>query len=284
MSIAISVRVNDGFAIATDSATRLVDEQGQTVNIFNTANKMIHLATGLPIGMLFWGAGNIGDVSMVSVTKDFRRILLHGDENGNGKLDRANFSVLGLAEQAREYIYDRIYRSTFDIEAGGPFPAIGLYTYGFGTGDKVGREFLFHINSDGSCTQPVEFNANGRTGILTLDADESAQRLITGISGQAKSVFRDLGFDDGDAAKTVATIQSKLNANLVHPSMSIKDATDLATFLVKTAIEFERFQAGPTTIGEPLEVAAITRREGFKWIARQMFFSMDLNPVASASL
>jgi hypothetical protein len=60
--------------------------------------------------------------------------------------------------------------------------------------------------------------------------------------------------------------------------MPIKDAIDLAAFMVETTIRFVGFNMRAATVGEPIEVGAITKHEGFKWVKRKLFFSEELNP------
>ena len=50
-----------------------------------------------------------------------------------------------------------------------------------------------------------------------------------------------------------------------------------ASLRVDCTIGFQRFMPGPDTVGGPVEVAAITKHEGFKWIARKHYFSRGLN-------
>jgi hypothetical protein len=47
---------------------------------------------------------------------------------------------------------------------------------------------------------------------------------------------------------------------------------------VDTAIQFSRFMPGPQTVGGPIEIAAISKHEGFKWVQRKHYYTRDLNP------
>jgi hypothetical protein len=60
--------------------------------------------------------------------------------------------------------------------------------------------------------------------------------------------------------------------------MPIQDAIDLAHFLVDATIQFVRFSPGSPTVGGPIEIATITKHEGFKWVARKHYFESRLNP------
>lgn len=56
-------------------------------------------------------------------------------------------------------------------------------------------------------------------------------------------------------------------------AMPIRDAVDLARFLVETTIGFVKFSiARPKTVGGSITIAAITKHEGFRWVQRQNGF------------
>ena len=61
MTIAVSVRVNDGVVLAADSATTLIGpgspDGGRVLNVYNNANKVFNLLKGAPIGLMTWGLG-----------------------------------------------------------------------------------------------------------------------------------------------------------------------------------------------------------------------------------
>ena len=64
---------------------------------------------------------------------------------------------------------------------------------------------------------------------------------------------------------------------MVNRVMPIQDAIDLAIFLVETAANYSKFTPGDNKIGGPIEVATITKYEGFKWIKRKNYYDKVLN-------
>lgn len=66
--------------------------------------------------------------------------------------------------------------------------------------------------------------------------------------------------------------------NLILAAAPVQDAIDLARFMVETTKGFTRFAtARPKTVGGPVEVAAITKHEGFQWVQRKHFYPRELN-------
>ena len=73
-----------------------------------------------------------------------------------------------------------------------------------------------------------------------------------------------------------------LQAPVAFAPMPIQDAIELAEWLVYTATMFARFIPGPASVGGPIEVAAITKHEGFKWIQRKHYYEQNVNPEVRA--
>lgn len=60
--------------------------------------------------------------------------------------------------------------------------------------------------------------------------------------------------------------------------MPFADAIQLAKFLVDVTIGYTRYLLGPDTVGGQVELAGISRHEGFKWVMRKHYYSRELNP------
>jgi hypothetical protein len=65
---------------------------------------------------------------------------------------------------------------------------------------------------------------------------------------------------------------------VVLPAMPLRDAIDLAEFMVDLTVKFSRFKPGAPTVGGPIEIAAISKHEGFRWVQRKYYFTRELNP------
>jgi hypothetical protein len=69
-----------------------------------------------------------------------------------------------------------------------------------------------------------------------------------------------------------------LGKPLITEGMPLQDAIELAEFLVDTTIKYQRFSFDEKMVGGPIEIAAISKYEGFKWIKRKHYYSQELNP------
>ena len=87
----------------------------------------------------------------------------------------------------------------------------------------------------------------------------------------------DAAVGSGLTPEAARELHAKLSPSLFEllfvEAMPIRDAVDLARFLVETTIGFVKFSvARPKTVGGPIAIAAITKHEGFQWVQRQKGF------------
>ena len=80
-----------------------------------------------------------------------------------------------------------------------------------------------------------------------------------------------------DTRSKINELAENLHAYLYLPAMPIQDAIDLAHFLVDAAAKFSHFSLRPATVGGPIEIATITKHEGYKWCTRKHYFSAEFN-------
>ena len=114
---------------------------------------------------------------------------------------------------------------------------------------------------------------------------EAIQRIMLGFSPLIYQVLAEVSGGEGKEPTTTQQLYAQLNqllvtrlsANLVFAPMPIQDAIDLGRFLVHASIMFSRFLPGAQMVGGPIEVAAITKHEGFKWISRKHYYDQSLN-------
>lgn len=108
--------------------------------------------------------------------------------------------------------------------------------------------------------------------IIKADGTEIAPSDMGGLLGQLISAQ----FESKFAANLTAEFEKKFKETIAL--MPKQDLIELAEALVNiTAIE-RRASDDAGTVGGPIDVALITRAEGFVWIKRKHHFRADLNP------
>jgi hypothetical protein len=285
MSIAVLISVHDGVVLAADSASTLtfgpppgmpapVTAPLLAANVYDNANKIFNLVKGLPIGCITFGSGNIGNASVGTLMKDLRKRLTNNELGFNQK----QYTMKTVADILAQFLADECNKLT-------P-PAVkttinaGFLVGGYSTGGDLGESWSVEIKQ--GVAQPAQKLREPKdAGVSWGGQAEVLQRIMLGFSPQIFEVLAQVSNPPGnpeDVAKNLAPIFSaRCQAPMVFAPMPIQDAIDLARFLVHAASMFSRFLPGPNVVGGPIEIAAITKHEQFKWISRKHYYDQAFN-------
>jgi hypothetical protein len=276
MTIVVTVKINDGIVLAADSATTFSDDKGVAVKIYNNANKVFNLLKGLPIGSLTWGAGGIGAASISTISKDLRRRFSGNDpDHLDWKLDPENYTIEKVAEKAREFIFEELYMGEYGASPPQGY-FLGYKVCGYSSGEPLPE--LWHFTIEGDKCEPPKLIRNQKDFGPNWDGEyEAMDRLILGFGSNFRQLLIGEGLSADQAQAGVMKMVEKLSVPVVLAAMPIQDAIELAAFMVETTIRFVRFNLRAETVGGPVEVAVITKHEGFKWVKRKLFFTSELN-------
>jgi hypothetical protein len=282
VTIAISVKINDGVVLATDSASTVMGATPQglgVINVYDNANKAFNLLKGCPIGAVTWGAGGIGNASISSLVKDFRNLLKEGPEGPDGyRLDQEHYTIEEVAIKLRRFIYDQNYVNIFAALPADQRPGLGFIVAGYSADAALADEYGIVVEQ-GNCGPPYPLRASNESGIFWAGMGESLNRLILGFgTGLPQVLQQNLGVPVNQIPAAMKVIQQALGAQLAISAMPLKDAIDLAEFLADVAIKFSKFSPGANVVGGPIEIAAISKHEGFKWVKRKFYFDRNLTP------
>jgi hypothetical protein len=280
LTIAISVKINDGVVLATDSASTVIGstEQGigGVINVYNNANKAFNLLKGSPIGAVTWGAGAIGNASVSSLVKDFRNLLKHGIDAW--KLNKATYTIEQVAIKLRKFIYEDNYVNAFAALPPDKKPPLGFIVAGYSANAPLADEYGIVIEQ-GNCGPPYPLRKSDESGIFWAGMGEPLNRLVLGFGTALPQVLQqNLGVPPNQIPAAMKVLQQSLGVPLAISGMPLQDAIDLAEFLADVAAKFSRFAPGAPIVGGPIEVAAISKHEGFKWVKRKFYFDRNLTP------
>jgi hypothetical protein len=278
MTVAVVVKVFDGIVLAADSATTLT-LQGGGHQVYNNANKVFHLHRTLPVGAMTWGLGNIGSASISTLAKDLRRRLMGRDPaHVDWLLDAGTYTVQGVADRLVELIYE-LYVTEFAGIAVPPGRAtLGFLVAGYSAEAKESEGWLILI--DGTANRPVPELAIGpdQAGYLAYAQPDATLRLFNGFDPNLPAMI-EAALEPHEWAKVQALLAAGvLQRQPVVPGMPFADAIAFARYLVDVTAGYSHYLLGPDTVGGPVEVAGISRHEGFKWISRKHYYSAQLNP------
>jgi len=280
MTIAISVKVHDGVVLAADSATTLFSPNGGISHVYNNANKILNLykssekkMDGLPIGIITYGLGGIGNSSISTLIKDFRKSLMNNEVKW--KIDIDNYKIEEVANNFKKFIYEDTYKPFFKDNQQPPF--LGFIIAGYSSKTDLAEEWRIEI-LNGECVGPTSVRKKEEVGITWGGESKTINRLVIGFDPLLTNILKEMNFKDEQIIPTLRFIQQRTEAPIVPAAMPIQDAIDLAKFLVETTKNFTRFLPVAPTVGGPVEIATITKHEGFKWIIRKHYFDNQFNP------
>ena len=285
MTIALLIKVNDGLVLASDSATtltmRMPDGTDSVGNIYNNGNKVFNLHKGLPVGGMTWGLGNIGPASIASLAKDLRRRFQGEDAAHNDwAVDPESYEMSEIATQTRRFLYDERFEliEVAARQSGESPPLLGFLVAGYPSGDDGPKAYVMHLGVTGVAN--LEEMIPEESGAAWWGQPEAIARILTGLSVDVPEALLNLGIglDEAQSIAIAQGLKQQLNPQMVPAAMPIQDAIDLAEFLVHATIQYVRFSPGSPTVGGPIEIATITKHEGFRWVRRKHFFDSKLNP------
>lgn len=286
MTIAIAVKVHDGIVLAADSAATLGGVPGpgglmQAAFIYNNANKIFNLVKGLPIGGMVCGSGNIGPSSMATIAKDLRQKMKSPNAPGeNWHVDPGGYTIESVGQKVKAFLEERIAASP------GQKPEGAFFVCGYSTGSPLAECWALELKA-GLVQPPRRVDSPPESGFcFAAGQPEAFHRLVLGIPSGLKDALveklTETGVGaaevDARAEEWITRVRERAGVSVIPPAMPIQDAIDLAEFLAKTSCGFSRFTPGATTIGGPIDIAAITKHEGFKWVQRKHYFPKKFNP------
>jgi hypothetical protein len=272
MTVLVSVKINDGVVMAADSASSFASGM-----VYRHADKIVNLRQGLPIGAMVTGAGGIGNESIDTLLKDLRRRFSGEDEaRPDWALDPARYTLAEVANRLRTFLFEEKAAAY----GGEVWTRVRLCGY---SADRPLAEVWEILLLGPSSPAPTQVQGEQDFGIRWDGEYEALSRLIFGLG----TGFEDAAAGTGLTPEAARDLHAKLSPALFEllfvEAMPIRDAVDLARFLVETTIGFVKFSiARPKTVGGSIAIAAITKHEGFQWVQRQNRFGADRTQSARA--
>jgi len=256
-------------------------------NVYDNANKIFNLYKGLPIGCVIFGAGSIGNSSIGTLIKDLRAALMDKEKRERLQIefDPKNYTMEAVSKIVANFL---VHECQSQPPASLLGMNIGLLLGGYSTDSSLGESWSVEIKPGGKATEPKQLRPPDQPGISWGGAAEVLQRIVLGYSPGLFQVLAEVSGAQGQPHVSAQQLHDQLNvlltarlqAPLVFAPMPIQDAIDLGRFLVHAATMYSRFLPGAQTVGGPIEIAAITKHENFKWISRKHYFDQSFNPGA----
>jgi hypothetical protein len=265
MTVIVSVKINDGIVMASDSASTFTNTQ-----VYDHAEKIVNLIKDLPIGVMVTGDAGIGSESLTTLLKDLGKRL--GDKQDSMYLDPSSYTMAAVANRVRDYLFNEK-----SMPLGGTANIL-LRICGYSAGRPLPE--VWQVKLQGPiCYEVLLVHPEGNFGINWDGQYDALNRLVLGAPTDLEQIATGWGMQQSDANSLGTAIRQKAQETLAIPTMPIQDAIDLARYLVEVTIGFTKFSIlkQPKTVGGAIEIAAITKHEGFRWVQRKSFYPAGLN-------
>lgn len=253
MTIAINIAVPEGLVFAADSRQTYTNARNDVRVSSDNAQKLFQL--GPRHAAVTYGWAFLCNRNIHSHIQDFKTTV------------SPDLKTEDLAKALAKYLTEQ-YNAHIEKEYDAPVDeknyALALLVGGYDTGDKEGK--VYEIYVPGEDAHVVQTTDN-RVGAAWRGHTLVIGRLLKGFDPRLRELE---GFEE-KISKTMES--SPLDYLIDYWSMTLQDAIDLATFLVHTTIQMQRFSDGirnapgmSANCGGAIEVAVIEPEKGFTWM------------------
>jgi len=139
---------------------------------------------------------------------------------------------------------------------------------GFDKDDPYGKVFRLSIPT---APEPVEMLAGPYPfGLLWGGMPQIAQRIILGFDSQTLFATQQiLNLEDEQSTLLADNLAAFTQTNIPYEVLDLQDSVDLVILLIRTTITILNLAAGNRGVGGPIDVATITRAEGFNFVQKK---------------
>jgi hypothetical protein len=256
MSIVACVKVYDGIVLGAESMTQLwanIGGQAQFIKSYSNARKLFRIGD-LPVGVLTYGAGNIGNRSIESFVDDF------------GKQFRPSGNTTTLIEEVSRELLNCVrgpYETAFTQVPVAQRPPLGFYIAGYSAGQHLGSEFEFMLPA---ATQPTSARPVDQVGASWRGIAAPFSRLFFGVDPRVDELLRTAGVSPDIIQRFRELVTTSLVTKVAFDGMPIQDAIGFCRFILEATIGSATYELGMPSCGGPIHIAVITRA-GFRWVA-----------------
>lgn len=276
MSLGIAIKGPEGIVLAADSRVTLFTQfpntpvPGQLTVIpanFDNATKILSLNTPCTqyVGAVTYGLGAMmtpaGPRTMHSFIPEFEADLV-------ASCGTQRVSVQDFADRLSGFFLTRW--NDLVGRSANPGEEIFFLVGGYDEGAPYGRVFLFQVPTQPS---PKEQNARpGEFGITWGGQHELVNRLLSGYDAELPSILA-ARLQPQEFAAVMQELQARFAAAIPYQFLPLQDCVDLAAFLIRSTITFQRFRTTVRGVGGPVEVATITRATPFTFVVQKKLSS-----------
>jgi hypothetical protein len=267
LSLGIAFKGAEGIVLAADSRVTLTNMvpnrvPGQPTILlsatFDNATKLLYVKGQPFVGAVTFGLGAIGQQTprtAASYMPEFEAELLQEK--------KPRIKVEDFAKKLSSFFMQQWKKASMPNPPP-PGNEMVFLVGGYDENEPYGRVFALTIPI---APEPVEQSPD-LFGATWGGQREFVDRLIQGFDPNLPGLVRDILKGPQEQRPTEAVITDELRKKLMLPIpwqfLPLQDCVDLCVFLVRTTIELQQWLMYVRGVGGAIDVATITRSEGFK--------------------
>lgn len=256
MSLGIVIKAPEGLVLAAESRITLSAQAPQGPGIyvnFDNATKLLSFGEKHNfVGVVTYGQAAIGLRTSHSFIPEFE-----------SQLPQERISVECFAQHFSKFFLQQWQAQMPDDYKG---PNMTFVIGGFDEGEPYGRVFQIDIPSNPA---PIEQTPGNQFGITWGGQREFVDRLIQGYDHRLPDIMSRALNMDAQQVQAMRQALTPLRMQIPLMGMPLQDCVNLAIFFIRTTIMAQRLTVGIRGCGGPIDVAIITRRDGFEFIQRK---------------
>lgn len=260
MSIGLVIKGPEGLVLAAESRITLEmrNAQGAITNsvTYDNAHKVLAFGNqGSPhayVGVVTYGLGGIGLRSAYSFIPEFQSTL-----------PTTRLTVDAFAQALSTFFMQQWTSSNPPTPYQGP--SMTFVIGGFNQGDPYGRVYVVDIPR---APTPLEQHPNS-FGLTWGGQREIVDRLVSGYDARALTLAQQTLNLTPQQVQQLSAALGPLQLLMPFDYMPIQDCVDLAVLFIRTTIEAQRLTVTIRGCGGPIDIATITRNEGFRFIQQK---------------
>jgi len=272
MSLGIAFKGPEGIVLAADSRVTLtatLQQPNQTPvllpSTYDNATKLLKVKGQTHVGAVTYGVGAIGQTeprTAHSYIPEFEQDIMDGRRR----------SVQDFANQLSQFFLNKWTSQNMPTVQG---QDMVFLVGGYDEDAPYGKVFDIFIPSRPT---PVEWHAGpGQFGLVWGGQREYADRLIHGFDGNLPELTKNfLNLNDQQRDALRQHLQERLQTPVPFAFLPLQDCVDLAIFLIRTTIVMQHWLVGLRGVGGAIDVAVITRTNGFEDIQQKKLKGEEL--------
>jgi len=268
MSLGIAFKGPEGIVLAADSRVTLNAEtppiDGKIrifSSAFDNATKLLKVNKQTHAGAVTYGLGALGQ----SEPRTTHSFLPEFEDSLLKKYGDIRLSVEEFSKGLSDFFMDQWNQRMPKDYKGEPMLFL---VGGYDVNAPYGRIFQVAVPN---APQPIEKNAGqGEFGVTWGGQLEIATRLLSGFDPNLLNIVQqELKLPQQQLTKLEEKLRMFLTLPIPFQFLPLQDCVDLSIYLIKTTIELQKWSLGIRGVGGAIDVATITRIDGFTYIQRK---------------